>query len=401
MYLTPPSTSNSPASSHPHFFELSSSSSDASDPSEGLAPGYQSPLQRVVSVTDLQSHSDSTSPCYNPCWLSGSHTELLSPPPMDHSSTAWVTPDGLVATTTSAPSTSVESDALGTEFNTFGTYENCLPAPYQTHEAYMSTSRNPSVHHPSLPPSTSQSGRAPVIAARQSFGYLQDPSNTRFRVDSSVGGYCQGFESQPYSAAGPASAAYHADGTTFPGNIQSDLNAGAATPWPKQEYDVSQFYSNTQAQMPDLGQDRRLLKTNKVKRPTRKHTSKEEANFQCEVKGCGKFFSRSYNYKSHLETHDEKREYPFPCTVDGCTKKFVRKTDLQRHHQSVHMKERNHKCDYCGRLFARKDTLRRHMEDGCSKRFDIGTLNLQGPGFTGLGLVSQPGPPDSDSRRAG
>ncbi|KAL6866302.1 hypothetical protein ACO1O0_002409 [Amphichorda felina] len=97
------------------------------------------------------------------------------------------------------------------------------------------------------------------------------------------------------------------------------------------------------------------------RRPTRRHTTKEEANFQCMIKGCGKFFSRSYNFKSHMETHDEKREYPFPCQVPSCTKKFVRKTDLQRHHQSVHAKERNHKCDYCGRLFARKDTLRRFV----------------------------------------
>lgn len=94
-------------------------------------------------------------------------------------------------------------------------------------------------------------------------------------------------------------------------------------------------------------------------RSSRRHTTKEEANFQCKVKGCGKFFSRSYNFKSHMETHDEKREYPFPCQVPGCTKRFVRKTDLQRHHQSVHAKERNHACDYCGRMFARRDTLRR------------------------------------------
>uniref|UniRef100_A0A0B7JTX5 C2H2-type domain-containing protein n=2 Tax=Bionectria ochroleuca TaxID=29856 RepID=A0A0B7JTX5_BIOOC len=113
------------------------------------------------------------------------------------------------------------------------------------------------------------------------------------------------------------------------------------------------------------------------KRPTRKHTTKEEANYQCTIDGCGKFFSRSYNFKSHLETHDDKREYPFPCKEPNCTKKFVRKTDLQRHHQSVHTKERNHKCDFCGRMFARKDTLRRHMEDGCSKRFEIGMLDAE------------------------
>ncbi|KAJ9149802.1 hypothetical protein NKR23_g3957 [Pleurostoma richardsiae] len=119
-------------------------------------------------------------------------------------------------------------------------------------------------------------------------------------------------------------------------------------------------------------------------------TTKEEANFQCEVRGCGKLFSRSYNFKAHMETHDEGREYPFPCPLGDCNRKFVRKTDLQRHHQSVHMKERNHKCDYCGRLFARKDTLRRHMEDGCSKRFDIGTLDLRAGGYDNLDAGTRP-----------
>jgi hypothetical protein len=94
-------------------------------------------------------------------------------------------------------------------------------------------------------------------------------------------------------------------------------------------------------------------------RQPRKLTTKEDANFQCHIKGCEKFFGRSYNFKAHMETHDAGREYPFPCPLKDCNKKFVRKTDLQRHHQSVHMKQRNHRCDYCSRFFARKDTLRR------------------------------------------
>lgn len=122
-------------------------------------------------------------------------------------------------------------------------------------------------------------------------------------------------------------------------------------------------------------------------RTSRQTTKPEDANYQCKVKGCGKLFSRSYNFKAHMETHDSSRVYPFPCPLQDCSKKFVRKTDLQRHHQSVHMKERNFRCDLCSRHFARKDTLRRyvrssifmiltinsyrHMEDGCSKRFDI------------------------------
>lgn len=109
-----------------------------------------------------------------------------------------------------------------------------------------------------------------------------------------------------------------------------------------------------------LSKDRRASSSavTRVRQP-RKLTTKEDANFQCRVKGCGKLFGRSYNYKAHMETHDADRVYPFPCQVPDCTKKFVRKTDLQRHHQSVHMKQRNFKCDYCARHFARKDTLRR------------------------------------------
>ncbi|EXM24906.1 Zinc finger C2H2-type [Fusarium oxysporum f. sp. vasinfectum] len=399
MYLTPPSTSNSPVSQYSQFFETSSSSSDTSCPPNRLPSCYGSPFQQAVSGVS-QSDLDSNSYSHHARWFTVPQPELLSPPPMDHGSTAWVTPDGLVAGTSTASSSSVEPDALHADFNAFAGYDSCLPAPYQTHDAYMSPSRNPSVHEPSLS-STSQSSRAPSIGARPSYGYLQDPSNSRFRVEGSVSSYGQGYEPQPYSTAGPSAAAYQTDGPPFTSNLPSSLGASGSTAWPKQEYEVPQFYSTPQNQLPDFGPERRLLKTNKAKRPTRKHTSKEEANFQCEVKGCGKFFSRSYNYKSHLETHDEKREYPFPCTVDGCTKKFVRKTDLQRHHQSVHMKERNHKCDYCGRLFARKDTLRRHMEDGCSKRFDIGTLNLQGPGFAGLGIVSPTRPSGLDPRRPG
>lgn len=91
----------------------------------------------------------------------------------------------------------------------------------------------------------------------------------------------------------------------------------------------------------------------------RKLTTMEDANFECSVEGCGKLFSRSYNFKAHMETHQEKRAYPFPCQVQDCTKKFVRKTDLRRHHQSVHMKERNYKCEFCGRGFSRRDTLGR------------------------------------------
>ncbi|KAF3765925.1 hypothetical protein M406DRAFT_356135 [Cryphonectria parasitica EP155] len=94
-----------------------------------------------------------------------------------------------------------------------------------------------------------------------------------------------------------------------------------------------------------------------------------------------------------METHRETREYPFPCQVGDCNKRFVRKTDLQRHHQSVHMKERKHGCEYCGRMFARRDTLNRHKTDGCHKRFDIGTMDLRAEAQDERGLFPLPNLP--------
>ncbi|KAK2667833.1 Zinc finger C2H2-type [Fusarium oxysporum f. sp. vasinfectum] len=284
--------------------------------------------------------------------------ELLSPPPMDHGSTAWVTPDGLMAGTSTASSSVEEPDALYADFNAFAGYDFCLPAPYQPHDAYMPPSHNLSGYETPWS-STSQFTRVPSIDTRPPYGCLQDPSNSRFGVEGSMGSYGQGYEPQPYSTAGPSTAAYQADGAPFVSNLPSSFGASDSTVWPKQEYEVLHFYSTPQAQLLDPGQKRRLLKTNKAKRPTRKHTSKEEANFRCGVEGCGKPFKRMHNYKAHRKSH-EKCEYPFPCPVDGCVGKFRRRPDLQRHHHSVHMKKRNHKCGYCGRSFARKDSQKRY-----------------------------------------
>ncbi|KAL9005897.1 MAG: hypothetical protein Q9188_001359 [Gyalolechia gomerana] len=116
-----------------------------------------------------------------------------------------------------------------------------------------------------------------------------------------------------------------------------------------------------------------LPSVNRIKKK-RQRTTPEEATHECHV--CGKLFKRSYNWKSHMETHNPDRKYPHPCTATigdtPCTKKFQRKTDLDRHYESVHLKARNHKCDLCGHGFARRDTLRRHTEDGCPKRFEVG-----------------------------
>ncbi|KAH7134851.1 hypothetical protein B0J13DRAFT_92443 [Dactylonectria estremocensis] len=358
MDLTPPSLTTSPVPPQLKSFESPPSLSQTSCAPEDPGASYPSPSHLTRPLTILASHN-----CIPTSFMSQrfSDPENILHPSATMSHAPWVAPDEMAAAPTSVSSSTV-SNILPADYDSFATYEPCVPSSFGTHEPYLPPPPNHSFSHPPPPP-TGGPARVPPIPTRHSYGYLHDASGQRMRMESSPA-YCQDFERPHYSTSVPASAPYSSEGSHFGPNLQSDLGDSSPVPvWPKQDCDTSQIYLNPQAQGSDLGQDRRIQKPARARRPPRKHTTKEEANFQCEVKGCGKFFSRSYNYKSHLETHDEKREYPFPCPVDGCTKKFVRKTDLQRHHQSVHMKERNHKCDFCGRLFARKDTLRRQVPD--------------------------------------
>ncbi|KAL8854384.1 MAG: hypothetical protein Q9221_000871 [Calogaya cf. arnoldii] len=145
--------------------------------------------------------------------------------------------------------------------------------------------------------------------------------------------------------------------------------------WPKSggpAYPIGLHHSEDH-RLPHIGSAPILSNVNPIKKK-RQRTTPEEATHECRV--CGKLFKRSYNWKSHMETHNPDRKYPHPCTATvgdtPCTKKFQRKTDLDRHYDSVHLKTRNHKCNLCGNRFARRDTLRRHTEDGCPKRFEVG-----------------------------
>ncbi|KAF9694534.1 hypothetical protein EKO04_007365 [Ascochyta lentis] len=98
----------------------------------------------------------------------------------------------------------------------------------------------------------------------------------------------------------------------------------------------------------------------------RRQTDLDKAQYSCLM--CQKGFSRQYNYKQHLLTHDPNRKKEHTCLWDGCGRSFVRRTDLERHHRSVHLKERSHGCRNCPSGFARKDTCGRHMKDGCRQR---------------------------------
>jgi hypothetical protein len=256
-----------------------------------------------------------------------------------------------------ADTTYLTTSMPSTEYNSYGGYDSTLSQSYG-HGLYR-----PQIdiaQGATTPPPISHS---PLPALRS---YSVTPSTTpRIKVEDSED-YGQEIESGHYPSLPPIHAGFGAD------NGYSSTGLGycsdGQSSWQTSDYQPhleSGNYNQTgtgsssgythNSPSPHRSADVR------AHRAPRRLTRPEEANFRCEVKGCNKLFSRSYNYKAHMETHDEKRQYPFPCTIADCTKKFVRKTDLQRHHQSVHLKERSHKCDYCSRLFARKDTLRRYV----------------------------------------
>ncbi|PNS18650.1 hypothetical protein CAC42_5189 [Sphaceloma murrayae] len=105
-----------------------------------------------------------------------------------------------------------------------------------------------------------------------------------------------------------------------------------------------------------------------ARRKRRTYASEESGKHQCHI--CKQYFRRSYNLKAHMKTHDPSRLRAFVCGQPSCNRSFERKADLTRHFESVHIRDKKYPCEHCGSGFTRKDTARRHMDDGCSKRWE-------------------------------
>ncbi|KAK6331696.1 hypothetical protein TWF718_002242 [Orbilia javanica] len=131
----------------------------------------------------------------------------------------------------------------------------------------------------------------------------------------------------------------------------------------------SQHDSETKTENPDISIAlHRTMPGNRGDKPKRQFTTAGEAVYTCTVQNCGKHFKRIWNFKAHQETHNPERVKPFQCSYSSCGKSFVRKTDKERHETCVHSKKKEFRCHLCNSMFARKDTLRRHEDDGCAKR---------------------------------
>jgi hypothetical protein len=306
------------------------------------------------------------------CRMSGSLNELEG---------AVSLPTSTIATSCSIPAlqSGVTSQStpniLSAEYDPFAPFQSEMASSYDSNHLYTARSTGTSLPATSPTPSCINSHRSSFSSAPASETYSHpDPYSTAFnpriKLEDSLEWPSDNNGSLLITGPQTDCSILSTSTSTSPFNgcldasfFQLQQQQQEQMTWSKMD-GLGNNYSNPTVSVfggatQQLPQPRRLFSNIARTRTPRKMTTREDANFQCKAKGCGKLFSRSYNFKAHMETHDAGRVYPFPCPLPDCTKKFVRKTDLQRHHQSVHMKERNFQCDFCGRFFARKDTLRR------------------------------------------
>ena len=132
----------------------------------------------------------------------------------------------------------------------------------------------------------------------------------------------------------------------------------------------------------EIQMEKKCVKKRKRGRPRTKGKvdSKRKSNFNdnCEIatdysgqekficKTCGKDFPRKSNHDSHIRLHLTIK--PHVCKF--CSKAFVRRSDMNRHERSLHLKT-TFRCQGqngngekwgCGRLYSRKDGLRKHWK---------------------------------------
>lgn len=100
-------------------------------------------------------------------------------------------------------------------------------------------------------------------------------------------------------------------------------------------------------------------------------TLKKPKIFHCTVDGCFKSFDRPARLEIHMRSHTNER--PFICEESGCGKAFLRNEHLKAHVKSKHSDERNYVCTYitstddsgekveCRKSFHTAQRLRRHV----------------------------------------
>lgn len=94
---------------------------------------------------------------------------------------------------------------------------------------------------------------------------------------------------------------------------------------------------------------------------THLRTHDAQTKNKCDV--CGKVFTRSWLLKGHMRTHTGER--PFVCPHKDCDKAFADKSNLRSHMLIHSVTSKNFSCQKCGRSFAQKRYLHKHLLEVC------------------------------------
>ena len=67
----------------------------------------------------------------------------------------------------------------------------------------------------------------------------------------------------------------------------------------------------------------------------RKIHSEEREVFACTYEGCGRFYTKQYNLKAHVQSYHLNLR-PYVCSKKGCNKSFYFPHLLRNHMENVH-----------------------------------------------------------------
>ncbi|TVY90678.1 hypothetical protein LAWI1_G006503 [Lachnellula willkommii] len=231
-------------------------------------------------------------------------------------------------------------NALSAEYDPFAPFHPAVSAAYG-HDIYSTQTAEPTA----LPASPAPSGNT---SQRSSFS--STPASEVFTQAGSIHSYTPRIKMEDHTdyvntnesmiMNSPQISHLVTSNSPYPGSLDATFYQDQHSPmgWPKIEYSGPQDLPSISS-LPIPPYDRRSESRERSgsgsqgprrgpstiarTRQPRKLTTKEDANFQCHVKGCGKLFGRSYNFKAHMETHDASREYPFPCLLKDCNKNEI------------------------------------------------------------------------------